>query len=141
MYSLVRHPLYLGNYFVGFGVALSLCVWWLPVIYSLSFCVYYERIVLVEEAFLRRQFGEEFNLWTSRTPAFLPRLSRWKPPTLSFSIRNVLKREYSGFMVIVLGHGGVEFVKRFMIHRDVVYEVFWVTILSEGVLCTSVLVL
>ena len=60
MYSIVRHPLYLGNYLIGLGISTVLLVWWLPVMYSLLFCLYYERIMFTEEAFLREKFGEEF---------------------------------------------------------------------------------
>src|SRR5688500_1805537 len=43
-YAIVRHPLYLGNYLMWLGVALFARVWWCPVIISLAFWLYYERI-------------------------------------------------------------------------------------------------
>ena len=57
LYSVVRHPLYLGNYLMWLGVALFSRTWWAPVIVSLVFWLYYERIMFAEEEFLRRQFG------------------------------------------------------------------------------------
>jgi len=45
-YSVVRHPLYLGNYLMWLGVALFPRSWWAPVIVSLVFWLYYERIML-----------------------------------------------------------------------------------------------
>ena len=38
-YSVVRHPLYLGNYIMGLGVSLFPFVWWLPMIYTLAFAL------------------------------------------------------------------------------------------------------
>ena len=38
-YSVVRHPLYLGNYLMGFGISLFPHVWWLPAVYSFSFAL------------------------------------------------------------------------------------------------------
>ena len=73
MYSLVRHPLYLGNFFIGLGITLAPLVWWLPVTYCLLFCAYYERIMFAEEAYLRRRFGREFDDWAANTPTFFPR--------------------------------------------------------------------
>src|SRR3954471_1278776 len=96
MYSIVRHPLYLGNYLIGFGIALVQFVWWLPMIYSLTFWLYYERIMFVEEAFLIQQFGNAYRRWAAKTPAFFPRFNQWRKPRLSFSWLNVLRREYSG---------------------------------------------
>lgn len=132
MYSLVRHPLYVGNFLIGLGISLAPAIWWLPVIYCSLYCAYYERIMFAEEAFLFRTFGEEFRTWAANTPAFLPRVYTWRSPPKSFSFRNVLRREYTGFMVVILGHAGVQFTEHLIIDHRVVYEVFWVTILTGG---------
>ena len=102
MYSLLRHPLYLGNFFLMLGVVLFAKTLWLTIWYALSFWIYYERIMAAEEAFLRRQFGPAFESWSRAVPAFVPRFSGWIAPSLSFSIRNVLRREYNGFFAIFL---------------------------------------
>src|SRR4051794_2336132 len=109
MYSIVRHPLYLGNFLIGFGISLVQLVWWLPVIYVLAFWLYYERIMFAEESFLNRKFGTPYQEWAAATPAFLPRFSQWRAPSLPFSWLNVLGREYSGLMVVILCHAGQEF--------------------------------
>ena len=86
LYSVVRHPLYLGNYLMWLGVALFPRTWWPPVIVSLVFWLYYERIMFAEEEFLRRKFGTLYTAWAAITPAFLPRLARWRPPAVSFCL-------------------------------------------------------
>lgn len=68
----------------------------------LAFWLYYERIIYAEEAFLDAKFGEEFRNWATTTPTFIPRLRNWRPPSLPFSWKNVLKREYSGLLGIVV---------------------------------------
>jgi len=118
MYSVVRNPLYLGNFFVGLGIVMFLRVWWIPLIYLLSFKLYYERIVLAEENFLREKFGEEYLAWAAHTPAFIPKWSQWRKPSLPLSWRTLLRREYQsayGFILALflleqltewyLGHG------------------------------------
>src|SRR5689334_21586787 len=80
MYSLVRHPLYLGNYFLWLGVVLVSRVWWAPVLAILVFWLCYERIMFAEEAYLRQQFGDAFGEWAQRTPAVLPAFTHWRPP-------------------------------------------------------------
>ena len=101
-YSMVRHPLYLGNYFMGLGVALFPALWWLALIYTLSFWLYYERIMFAEEAFLEERFGSEYLRWAGATPAFVPDVTRYVRPSLSFSLRNVLRREYNGVYAVVV---------------------------------------
>lgn len=101
LYSVVRHPLYVGNYFMWLGVALFPRLWWLAVLVSLAFWLYYERIMFAEEAFLRSKFGVEFERWAAMTPAFLPDPRLWRPPALPLSWRTVFRREYSGFYGLI----------------------------------------
>lgn len=101
IYSLVRHPLYIGNFLIIFGATLFTAVWWCPVIITLAFWLYYERIIFAEEDYLRSKFGQAFLTWAEKTPLLIPRFGKWRSPLLPFSVRNVLKREYTGFFVII----------------------------------------
>ena len=96
VYSVVRHPLYLGNFLMGLGVSFLTVTWWLPTLYSLFFWLYYERIMFAEERFLAEKFGSAFSEWAGRTRAFVPAWSGYTAPALPFSLRNVLRREYNG---------------------------------------------
>lgn len=97
VYSLVRHPLYLGAGLMWVGVAMSLRVWWFVLIVALAYWLYVERLMLVEEAFLEREFGERFRSWAARTPAFLPSLSGWRAATGGIQWRRVLG-EHNGLL-------------------------------------------
>ncbi len=97
MYSLVRNPLYVGNFLVGLGVILYLHNGWVAAAYTAFFWGYYERIVLAEEEYLREKFGAMYLEYAEKTPAFLPRFRAWRAwrsPALPFCWRTVLKREY-----------------------------------------------
>ncbi len=111
LYSVVRHPLYLGNYLMWLGVALFPAVWWAPVIVSLVFWLYYERIMFAEEEYLRRRFGQEYTAWASVTPAFLPRLRGWRPPAERFCLLTVLRREHSGLLALIASLTALEIVR------------------------------
>ncbi len=102
IYSVVRHPLYLGNFFCWLGIMLLVHSWQVAALYGLIFWLYYERIMFAEEAFLTRKFGDAYLEWAARTPAFLPCFRSWKSAGVSFSLRNVVKREYGGCFAIVL---------------------------------------
>jgi protein-S-isoprenylcysteine O-methyltransferase Ste14 len=134
MYSVVRHPLYLGNFLIGLGISAVLFEWWLPAIYVLAFWLYYERIMFAEEAFLLEEFGEEFASWATATPAFFPKLRRWRRPALRFSMRNALRREYSGMFIVVLGHTAQEFVEPIVMARRLGWEIFWIVFSVGGTL-------
>ncbi len=74
MYSVVRHPLYLGNFIIWMGLSLPLESWQFSLMVALIFVLYYERICYCEEEFLRQRFGPQFVDWAARTPAFVPRV-------------------------------------------------------------------
>lgn len=110
VYSLVRHPLYLSNGIVVLGVTLLFGCWWLSAIVMLAFWLYYERIMLAEEAFLRAHFGAAFTDWAERVPAFIPRMHGWEQPALPFSLRTVIKREYHGVVAILAAFAGLHYL-------------------------------
>ena len=132
VYSIVRNPLYLGNFLMWLGFALYCQLWWQVVIFALIFWLYYERIIFAEEEFLRRTFGETFETWAARTPAFLPRYSQWKPAGLPFSLRNVLKREYSGLFGVVVIFGLLELRQHWMAEGRIALDPVWQAIVVVG---------
>lgn len=101
-YSLVRNPLYLGNYLAWAGVAMATGHAWFVLLFSLAFWLYYERIVFAEEAFLRARFGDAYLQWAARTPAFLPSSFALERPTTPFSWRKVARNEKNGLLALML---------------------------------------
>ena len=96
IYSTVRHPLYLGNFFMWVGPALLSANTWFIISFCLVYWLYYERIMFAEEQFLRGKFGERYTQWAARVPAFIPSMKSFERPALPFSIRKVLKKEKNG---------------------------------------------
>ena len=138
-YSLVRHPLYLGNYLMWLGASAVPGVWWLPVLVTLLFTLYYERIMFAEEEFLRREFGAAFTAWAAGTPAVVPWRLSWTPPGRPFSLHRVLRQEYSGLFALVsvftLLHLGRDLAATGRLQLDPVWgTIFAVTALVTGVL-------
>jgi protein-S-isoprenylcysteine O-methyltransferase Ste14 len=100
MYSIVRNPLYVGNFVIFFGITLFIQVWWLALIVWFGFLLYYERIIFSEEEFLRNKFGVLFIEWADKTPMLFPDFMNWKKPNLPFSLKTVIRREFSTFFAI-----------------------------------------
>ena len=57
--------------------------------------------MFAEEEFLKRKFGNSYFEWAKKTSLFLPKFWNWQRPDLSFSFKTVLKREYTGFFVLI----------------------------------------
>ena len=101
LYSRVRHPLYLGNYFMWIGVAVLAGKPVAILVTTLAFWLYYERIMMAEERFLFERFGDVFLAWAADTHPFRPRMGGGRPWAHPFSFRFVLGRDYQAFFGFV----------------------------------------
>jgi len=113
IYSMVRHPLYLGNYFMWIGIVLFTFNFTFVLIVTLLFWLYYERIMFAEERFLERKFGDEYMKWAQRTPAFIACIRKYVRNEMALSYKNILKREYSGVLATVFGFVFIDDIRRY----------------------------
>lgn len=74
-YSLVRHPLYVGSFLVGTGLAWASGQWWLLLLFFVFFAWLYGTTISREEAKLEGLFGDEYLDYRRRVPPLLPRIS------------------------------------------------------------------
>ena len=111
IYSVVRHPLYLGNYLMWIGIVMFTGNVIFTLIVSLLYWIYYERIMMAEERFLIGKFGAVYEDWASHTPAFIPAVSGFRKPSESFSVKAIFRREYSGWLATVVGFAYVAFLR------------------------------
>ncbi len=139
MYAIVRHPLYLGNFFIFLGLTSFLQVWWLSLIAILAFFIYYERILFTEEEFLRKKFGAAYLNWASKTPVFFPKVKKWQQPSLPFSVRAVLAREYSSFFAIIASFTFLELAGDLVSESHLELDVSWTIFFSTGLVIYIVL--
>ena len=100
LYSLVRHPLYVGNFFMWLGIAMLTENLWFTIAFVLLYTVYYERIMYAEEQFLIDKFGNQYTDWSKTTPAFIPNFKKYKKPKYGFNLKKVIKKEKNGLVAI-----------------------------------------
>lgn len=128
MYSIVRNPLYLGNFLIILGILLFTQVWWFVLWASLAFWIYYERIIFTEEEFLRKKFGEAFTSWAEKTPMFIPNFSLWEKADLPFSWKIVLRKEYSGLFGMAAAFTALGIASDFLVEHEPI-DLFWIVFL------------
>jgi protein-S-isoprenylcysteine O-methyltransferase Ste14 len=126
IYSLLRHPLYLGNFFMWLGPVLFLRSVCFTIIFVLLYWLYYERIMFAEEQFLRRKFGEIYDKWSETVNSFIPYSFRYIPPGLPFSVRNVLKREYNSFVNIFVIFALLDLFRNYFLSGRIYLTVMWI---------------
>ena len=101
-YSIVRHPLYVGNFFMWLGVVMMTYNAWFIIVICLVYWIYYERIMFAEEQFLTRKYGDAYTQWATVTPAFIPSFRKWQKPKENFNFRKVLRQEKNGLLAVFL---------------------------------------
>jgi len=112
-YSICRHPLYVGNFFMWLGLAAFTQDGWFLVAFVFMYWVYYERIMYAEEAFLIDKYGDDYLDYSRGVPAFVPRFQNWVKPKYTFSYRKIIRQEKAGilnmFLVVILFRGAGEY--------------------------------
>lgn len=118
IYSTIRHPLYLGNYLMWIGIVIYTFNIWFVITVSLAYWLYYERIMFAEERFLEKKFGKPYLDWSLTAPAFIPSLKNYKSSKLVFSLKSVLRREYSGVLATVFGFVFIDNLRYYLQYKD-----------------------
>jgi len=131
-YSVVRHPLYVGNYLIGLGMSLFTRTWFLPIIVSLAALLYYERIAAREEQFLEARFGDAFRRWAARVPAVVPRPAAWQPPALPFSWVRALDREFYAMGEITVAFFLLDVLEDWSVHHRLALDPVWTLVAGAG---------
>ena len=132
LYSVVRHPLYVGNFFAFLGVVLYAENPWFALVYAVIFWIYYERIMYAEEAFLSQQHGESYVQWAQETPAFIPRLSGWQKSELPFSVVTVIAEEYASICAVIGMYGLLRLVESLFLATDPALDTLWAVLFGAG---------
>jgi protein-S-isoprenylcysteine O-methyltransferase Ste14 len=118
IYSIVRHPLYVGNFFMWLGPILLTANIWFIVAFILFYWIYYERIMFAEEQFLRRKFGENYTNWASSVPAFIPNFKKFRKPNLPFNWKKVLLKEKNGIAALFIIFTGMDIAGKLIAGRN-----------------------
>lgn len=84
-FSYVRNPLYIGNILIytGVGIMSNALFPWLLLLAVVWFVFQYYQIILLEEEFLEKEFGELYLEFEHDVPRLIPRLSPYVNPIQS----------------------------------------------------------
>ena len=77
-YSLVRHPLYLGNFLILVGFAIASGNWIVMAVVAFFFLFYYPAAIRYEDYKLEGIFGDEWRAWSKNIPGMFPTRLKWQ---------------------------------------------------------------
>ena len=96
IFSWMRNPLYVGNFFIWIGFVIGSGVHWFLPIAVLIYALEYSLIVRYEEGVLESIFGEEYVRYKQRTLRWVPRPPP-KPTSGDHDLSEALRSEVSTF--------------------------------------------
>lgn len=102
-YSLLRHPLYFGNFLILTGFTLASGSWLVALVVFFFFLFYYPAAIRYEDTKLEDIFGDVWRAWSANIPAMFPTSLKGQANTeAQWSARQSLMRNgeliYSIFM-------------------------------------------
>jgi protein-S-isoprenylcysteine O-methyltransferase Ste14 len=136
-YSMVRNPMYLGIILIGMGAVFFVMELWVAVLFGLLLILRYWELLLTEERFLLKEFGQEYAEYKNKVPRLFPTASF----ILKKDIRNYLplklawfKRESVSIIIVLAVALLIEF-------REELRECGWHGIVQEAFILVLVGVL
>jgi protein-S-isoprenylcysteine O-methyltransferase Ste14 len=81
--------------------------------------------MFAEERFLERKFGQDYLDWSLKVPAFIPSWKNYEKTEIPFSIKTIMRREYSGVTATILGFLFVDFLRDWFMSGEIVYHPYY----------------
>ncbi|MBR9832880.1 methyltransferase family protein [Acidiluteibacter ferrifornacis] len=126
LYSICRHPLYVGNYFMWLGIAMLTLNFWFIIAFTLLYWLYYERIIFAEEAYLIEKYGDKYLKFAENVPAFVPSFSKWKKPQNTFSAIKIIRQEKTGILYLFLMFYVFNSISDYLVENQLCFiECYW----------------
>lgn len=92
-YSLVRHPLYLGNFLILAGFTVASGNAYIVAVVAVFFLFYYPAAIRYEDHKLEGIFGDEWRSWSRDIPGMFPTRLKWKSnPDAEWNMRQSMLR-------------------------------------------------
>ncbi len=93
IYAIVRNPLYIGNFFMFTGIVIVFSNVFAVFVFALFLILQYYFIILSEENFLKKKYGESYESYCRQVRRILPTFKNYKRNQNPFSLQKVIFKE------------------------------------------------
>ena len=124
LYAIVRNPLYVGNFLVYNGVLIAYASPAALVLFNAFFIANYYFIILSEENYLEKQFGEVYNEYRRAVPKVIPRPSLYRKYDRPFSWTRAIYKEKNTTCYWIFFFTVAMLIKQYRLNGGAI-EYFW----------------
>ncbi len=102
IYSIVRNPLYIGNFFMFCGLIIVFADIAALIFFAFFLILQYYFIILVEEDYLKKEYGAVYEAYCSRVRRVIPSFKDYSKSRNRFSSRKVILKENDSVFNLLL---------------------------------------
>jgi protein-S-isoprenylcysteine O-methyltransferase Ste14 len=95
--------------------------------------------MFAEERFLERKFGQSYVDWSLKVPAFVPSFKNYVKNEIPFSMKTILRREYSGITATIISFVFVDVLRNSFINKTFVWTLNQTYIVIGALLISLIL--
>jgi protein-S-isoprenylcysteine O-methyltransferase Ste14 len=93
IYSIVRNPLYIGNFFIFTGLVIVFSNIFALFAFIIFLILQYYFVVLAEENFLKEKYGKDFETYCRRVRRIIPTFKDYRENQNPFNLKKVVFKE------------------------------------------------
>jgi protein-S-isoprenylcysteine O-methyltransferase Ste14 len=124
-YSIVRNPLYLGNFLIYNGVLAAYSSLAALAFFNAFFIVNYYFIILAEENYLENRFGDEYREYRRAVPRVIPRFTPYQKNDRPFSLAKVVFKEKGTTLYWIFFYALSLLVKQYKLNDGTIENFWW----------------
>lgn len=101
-YSILRHPIYQGTFIMWLGPALVTGNIFFIISFLLFCCIFFERMMLAEEKYLKKKIGLKYSKWAKSVPVVIPKVTNFKKPNNPFNWSKAFKKSIGKLTLVLI---------------------------------------
>lgn len=125
VYSIVRNPLYIGNFLVYNGVLVAYSSPAALAFFNIFFIANYYFIILSEENYLEKQFGEDYRVYRRAVPKVIPRFTLYRKNYRPFSLARAVYKEKNTTFYWIFFYTVSLLVKQYKLNDGAIENFWW----------------
>ncbi len=121
IYSVVRNPLYMGNLLIYSGLLIVYSNIYALLFFDILLIVQYYFIIFAEEAYLQRNYGDQYSDYKKSVNSILPKVRNYRKPENKFDRLKVIFKENDSVFNALVIFGIIKMYKGYILSGKIIH--------------------